>query len=94
MVESPFITKATSWARSGSAATASCADHNVAWRVRKAVNLNHVPAGAGSNKTDGIIFDIGLTGSSKSGFGHPKCVGAEAKIASDIGAGVTEGLFQ
>ena len=78
----------------GVSGDSSCADHNVAWRVRKAVNLNHVPAGAGSNKTDGIIFDIGLTGSSKSGFGHPKCVGAEAKVASDIGAGVTEGLFQ
>lgn len=78
----------------GVSGDSSCADHNVAWRVREGLNLNHVPAGPGSNKTDGIIYDIGLTGGSKSGFGHPKCLGSELKIASDIGAGVTEGLFQ
>ena len=58
----------------GVSGDSSCADHNVAWRVRQGLELNHVPAGPGSNKTDGIIYDIGLTGS-KSGFGHPKCRG-------------------
>jgi uncharacterized protein GlcG (DUF336 family) len=78
----------------GVSGDSSCADHNVAWRVRQALNLNHAPAGVGSNKTDGIIYDVGITGASRSGFGHPKCAGSEPKIASDIGASISEGLFQ
>ena len=38
-----------------------CADHNVAWQVRLALGLDHV-AGAPSNKKDGLVYDIGLTG--------------------------------
>jgi uncharacterized protein GlcG (DUF336 family) len=70
----------------GVSGDSSCADHNVAWRIRKALGLDHVTAGPGTNKNDGIIYDIGLTGSSKSGFGHPKCAGTEADIAKDIEA--------
>lgn len=70
----------------GISGDSSCADHNVAWRVRHAIGLDHVPAGPGTYKTDGSIYDIGLTGSSKSGFGHPKRAGKEADIADDIGA--------
>lgn len=33
----------------------SCADHNVAWRVRSALGLDHVPAGVHPNGGDGII---------------------------------------
>ena len=65
----------------------SCADHNVAWRVRQALGLDKVPAGPGGLKTDGIVYDIGVTGSSTSGFGHPKCAAKEADVATDIGAG-------
>jgi uncharacterized protein GlcG (DUF336 family) len=60
----------------------SCADHNIAWRVRKLLNLDHL-AGVGgvSNdpaRPDNIIFDItpnpfGGTGISAGGFGHPTC---------------------
>lgn len=69
----------------------SCADHNIAWRVRDALNLDHVPAGVGNGGVnDGIIYDI--TGShgnfaSKSGFGHPLCGGTERNVARSIGAG-------
>jgi hypothetical protein len=67
----------------------SCADHNIAWRVRTALGLNHMapsgtlPAvgGVSGDPThpDNIIFDItpnasGGTGVSAGGFGHPKCI--------------------
>ncbi len=65
----------------------SCADHNVAWRVRKALDLGKVPGGVSPNKDDGIIYDI-TGGTSKSGFGHPTCGGKEAEVATSIGAGV------
>jgi uncharacterized protein GlcG (DUF336 family) len=54
----------------------SCADHNVAWRVRDALGLDFVPAGVGT-PADNIIFDVVDTGDgnavSPSGFGHPEC---------------------
>jgi uncharacterized protein GlcG (DUF336 family) len=68
----------------------SCADHNVAWRVRQALGLNNVPGGVAPGNNDGIIYDV--TGShgnfaSKSGFGHPTCGGTETDVAKAIGAG-------
>ena len=67
----------------------SCADHNIAWRVRNALALDHMagtsslpPVGGVSGETarpDNIIFDIapnpyGGTGISAGGFGHPPCL--------------------
>ena len=68
----------------------SCADHNIAWRVRKALGLNNVPSGVAPGNNDGIIYDV--TGShgnfaSKSGFGHALCGGTEQAVAKSIGAG-------
>ncbi|RYZ76975.1 MAG: heme-binding protein [Proteobacteria bacterium] len=62
----------------------SCADHNIAWRTRHALNLDFVPNGASKAKDDNVIYDIGLTGKSKSGFGQPKCGGDEAKISEKL----------
>lgn len=63
----------------------SCADHNIAWRVRDALGMDKVPAGVagavGANPPgkDNIIFDIDpATGKSASGFGHPTCLNAVA----------------
>lgn len=63
----------------------SCADHNIAWRVRNALNLDNVPAGVapvvGANPAgkDNIIFDIDpVTGKSAGGFGHPTCLSPAA----------------
>ena len=66
----------------------SCTDHNVAWRTRHNLHLDHLssvpgPASifAGDAKhPDNIIFDItpnpgGGTGVSATGFGHPGCLG-------------------
>ena len=67
----------------------SCADHNIAWRVRSLIALDHLaatgplPTVGGTSgdpaHPDNIIFDItenpdGGTGISAGGFGHPKCI--------------------
>lgn len=59
----------------------SCADHNVAWRVRQALGLNHVPGGVSANGDDGIIYE------QSNPFSHAECAGSEKAIAIDIGAG-------
>ena len=60
----------------------SCADHNIAWRVRNNLGLDHLSGVGGVSgdaaRPDNIVFDItanpnGGTGTSASGFGHPKC---------------------
>lgn len=71
----------------GVSGDSSCADHNVAWRVRHALGLDHVPAGVSPDKTDAIIYDMQPDKTSASGFGHPKCKGSEAEIAEQIHAG-------
>lgn len=68
----------------------SCADHNVAWRLRDALGLDFVPAGVGA-PGDNIIYDAvvdAATGHalSAAGFGHPICgfggAGANAAIVA------------
>lgn len=61
----------------------SCADHDIAWRTRNNLKLDHL-AGVGgvsgdAARPDNIIYDItpnpnGGTGISKGGFGHPTCI--------------------
>jgi len=55
----------------------SCADHNIAWRVRDTLKLDFVPAGLSGVAGDNIIFDLDADGKSAGGFGHPKCIGDE-----------------
>lgn len=53
----------------------SCADHNVAWRVRQQLGLDNNPKKADPVFNDNILFDIDpATGKSTSGFGHPTCL--------------------
>ena len=61
----------------------SCADHNIAWRVRHLLNLDFLAGVGGVSgdpaRPDNIIFDItpnpsGGTGNSAGGFGHPTCL--------------------
>ena len=66
----------------GVSGDSSCADHNVAWRVRQALGLDRTP------QKDKIIYDLGPDGKSASGFGHVKCAGHEADVAHELGAGV------
>jgi len=60
----------------------SCADHNIAWRVRNKLGLDHLATVSGvsgdTSRPDNIVFDItpnpyGGTGVSAKGFGHPAC---------------------
>jgi len=60
----------------------SCADHNIAWRVRQRLKPDQVPAGPNPvSKKDGIIYDVGPTARARRGNGHPACGGEEAEIA-------------
>jgi hypothetical protein len=70
----------------GVSGDSSCADHNVAWRVREALELGEVTAGVSPNQDDGIVYDI-ADGTSAGGWGHPLCAGTEADVAAEIGAG-------
>lgn len=60
----------------------SCADHNIAWKMRNTMGYDYVPNGVSANKDDAIIYDI-TAGKSAGGFGHPLCIGTEAQIAAE-----------
>lgn len=66
----------------GVSGDSSCADHNIAWRVRNIVKLDYVPAGVAADGSDQIIFMGGETG----GFGHPECGGTEASLVANLPA--------
>lgn len=64
----------------------SCADHNIGWRVRHNLGLDHLlgvgGVGGDSNHPDNIKYDItanpnGGTGISAGGFGHPTCINTD-----------------
>jgi uncharacterized protein GlcG (DUF336 family) len=64
----------------------SCADHNVAWRVREALGLGaaNVPGGVSGDNKDKIIYDIDANGHSAGGFGHPTCGNKEVTVGFQI----------
>jgi uncharacterized protein GlcG (DUF336 family) len=63
----------------GVSGDASCADHNIAWKVRSLLHLDFVPAGVDpvitvpGHTDDNIVYDIGADDKSASGWGHPVC---------------------
>jgi uncharacterized protein GlcG (DUF336 family) len=59
----------------------ACADHVVAWKVRREIKLDAVPMGVAPGPSDNLIFDI-QNGTSPSGYGHPSCKGGQP--AEDI----------
>ena len=44
----------------GVSGDSSCADHNIAWRVRSSLGFDHVPAGVSPDgaRKDNIVYDI------------------------------------
>ena len=64
----------------GVSGDSSCADHNIAWKVRHKLKLNYVPSGVSPNNDDNIVYDI-VDGISASGWGHPICSPEAADIA-------------
>jgi len=67
----------------GVSGDSSCADHNIAWKVRHLLNLDYVPAGVSPDNNDNIVNDI-TDGASASGWGHPVCSPEAAKIAKQL----------
>lgn len=72
----------------GISGDSSCADHNVAWRVRAALGLDKVPAGVAGDRKDAIVYDLNHENKSASGFGHAQCHGTESQIGNELGAAV------
>jgi uncharacterized protein GlcG (DUF336 family) len=71
----------------------SCADHNISWRVRKLLGLDHLSGVGGvsgdATRPDNIIFDItanpaGGTGVSAGGFGHPTCLNTSGSASLPV----------
>ena len=81
----PFVGKSLGGV--GASGDTSCADHNIASRVRRALGLDKVPAGVGPDHNDEIIYDLAPDKSSASGYGHALCKDKEPEIAEQIHAG-------
>lgn len=67
----------------GVSGDSSCADHNIAWKVRHKLELDYVPAGVSPRKDDNIVYDI-TDGTSASGWGHPECSPKATQIAQEL----------
>ena len=67
----------------GVSGDSSCADHNIAWKVRHKLNLDNVPAGVSSTSDDNIVYDS-ADGKSASGWGHAECSPKATKIAQEL----------
>ncbi|MGN6702448.1 MAG: GlcG/HbpS family heme-binding protein [Burkholderiaceae bacterium] len=63
----------------GVSGDSACADHTIAYRMRRNAELDNIPGGVGPNGTDNI--DYAATGTTPTGFQHPHC------FPSDIPAG-------
>ncbi|MCX7097974.1 MAG: heme-binding protein [Methylococcales bacterium] len=77
----------------GVSGDSSCADHNIAWRTRSLLGLDHVPGGVSGDaaRPDNIVYDITpqagqLAGVSAKGWGHPACNSDVAGIAAQLPA--------
>jgi len=55
----------------GVSGDSACADHVIAYRMRRNVKLDGIPGGVGFNHTDNI--DYAATGATPTGFQHPHC---------------------
>jgi hypothetical protein len=67
----------------GVSGDSACADHNIAWKVRHALNLDNVPGGVSPTKDDNIVYDISGNKSS-SGWGHPECTPEATEIGKNL----------
>ncbi len=75
----------------GVSGDSSCADHNIAWRTRHALQLDYVPNGVSGDpeRPDNIVYDISPApdeqeGVSASGWGHPVCSAAAETISQSL----------
>jgi uncharacterized protein GlcG (DUF336 family) len=54
----------------GVSGDSSVADHVIAWKLRHALELDHLPAGVSPSGDDNMVLDI-VDGKSAGGWGHP-----------------------
>jgi hypothetical protein len=59
--------------------TSGC-DHNVCWKLRHELALDHVPGGVSPTGDDNIVNDF-ENGKSKGGWGHPELTPDCTKVA-------------
>lgn len=64
----------------------SCADHNIGWKLRDALDLDFVPGGVSVTGDDNIIYDLDDDGVSAGGFGHPECSPEATTIGNNLPA--------
>ncbi len=62
----------------GVSGDSSCADHNVAWKLRHALNLDSVPGGISATGDDNINYDP------TNGFAHPECAAASTAVGTGL----------
>lgn len=62
----------------GVSGDSSCADHNIAWKLRKALQLDYVPAGVSPAKDDNVMYL--KAGEAPNGFKQPLCGNKEANV--------------
>jgi len=67
----------------GVSGDSSCADHNIAWKLRDKLKLDNVPKGVSATGDDNIVYDIN-NGSSESGWGHPECDAGTTEVAQSL----------
>jgi len=67
----PLYTKGKVIGGLGVSGDSACADHVIAYRMRRNVHLDGIPAGVGFGGTDNI--DYAAVGTSPVGFQHPHC---------------------
>lgn len=69
----------------GVSGDSSCADHNIAWRLRNAVGFDYVKSGvAEAGVSDQIIYKVGSAATG--GFGHPDCGHGEMAVSATLPA--------
>ena len=67
----------------GVSGDSSCADHNIAWKLRCELGLATIPGGVSPDGDDNIVYDI-KDGVSASGWGHPECSADATAIAKAL----------
>ncbi len=67
----------------GVSGDSSVADHIIAWRLRHALQLDHIPGGVSPTSDDNMVIDI-VDGKSASGWGHPATTAEATEIVKGL----------
>jgi uncharacterized protein GlcG (DUF336 family) len=67
----------------GLSGDSSVADHVIAWKLRAALGLAHVPGGVSPTKDDNMVIDF-ADGKSASGWGHPATTPEATQIVDEL----------